>query len=218
MAFELSRAPREGGEGALGPAAEVDSRGSLGEALERGRVVRIGEESEVEDAAGAGEDCMRKQSLVSKGAQLLEKRGETSGESRDFENGGEGRSFEKERNGLADVVPEVGAVGFVESEELRVFGVGRCDDAIEFAGSALADFGTAFDAYTKMPGIRGKFSLKRRGGRFRLIFFGFEEELHELGAGQIHRSRAKHGGFDKFAERESVFMRAKRDDEAATRG
>lgn len=115
---------------------------------------------------------------------------------------------------MAEVVPEVGASGFVESDELPVFGLGRCDETIEFARDSLADFCSAFYADAEVPGIRREFSLKRDGGRFWSIFFGFEEELHELGTNQIHRSRAKRGRFDKFAECKSVFVGAKRDDEA----
>jgi len=61
---------------------------------------------------------MRKRSTVGEDLQLLEKCGEASGESGDFENGRGLRSFEEDRNRLANVVPEVGSFGFVESNEL----------------------------------------------------------------------------------------------------
>ena len=69
--------------------------------LERRRVVRIGEESEVEDATGTSQDSVWKRGLVRECAQLLEKCCETGRESRNFEDGGSGRSFEEERNRLA---------------------------------------------------------------------------------------------------------------------
>src|SRR6266576_1820541 len=58
----------------------------------------------------------------------------------DFEDSGFGTSFEKKRNGLAEVVPKVGAFGFVESNKLRVFGFREGRDASEFARSAIAHF------------------------------------------------------------------------------
>jgi hypothetical protein len=217
MAFELSRAPKEIGGGALLGAEREDGGSNLGKAIERGGGVCGRKKGKVEDAAGAGEDGVGERGLVGECVQLPEKRGETSGESRDFENGSSGRSFEKERNRLTDVVPEVGAFGVVENDELCVLGLGRCGETIQFAGGALADFGSAFDADAEMPGIRGEFSLKRGGGRFGGIFLGFEEELHELRADEIDRSGAKRRAFDESVESESVFVGAKRDDEAAAR-
>lgn len=119
---------------------------------------------------------------------------------------------------MADVMPEVGAFGFVEGDELGVFGVGRCGEAIEFSGGALADFESAFDAHAKVPGIRGEFSQEGGGGRLVSILFGFEKELHEVGADQINGSRAKCRGFDKLAKSDSVFVIVKRDDKASARG
>jgi len=147
VAFELSRAPSESGGGALRGAEREDRRGDFGEAIERGggSVCRR-KKGKVENATGAGEDGVRERSLVGECMQLPEKRGEASGESRDFENGSRGRSFEKERNRLADVMPEVGTFGFVENDELCVLGIGRCGETIQFAGGTLADFGNAFYA------------------------------------------------------------------------
>lgn len=213
----MSRAPSESGGGAFRGGEREDGRSDFDEAIERGGGVGRREKSKVEDAAAAGEDGVWERSLVRECAQLLEKRGETSGESRDFENGSRGRSFEKERNRLTDVVPKVGAFGFVESDELCVLVLGRCGETIQFAGGALADFGSAFDTHAKMPGIREEFSLKRGGGRFGSVFFGFEEKLHELRADEIDGSGAKRRGFDELVESESVFVVAERDDEAAAR-
>jgi len=217
MAFELSRAPRESGGGVFRGAKRENGGSHFGKAIERGGGVCRRKKSKVEDAAGPGEDGVGKRSLAGERMQLPEKRGETSGKSRDLENGGVGRSFEKERNRLTDVVPEVGAFGFVENDELCVLCLGRCGETIQFAGGALADFRSAFDTDTKMPGIREEFSLKRGGGRFGGIFFGFEEKLHELRAEEIDRSWAKRRAFDEVVESESVFVGVKRDDEAAAR-
>lgn len=109
---------------------------------------------------------MLKRSLFRENLQVLEKCGETSGRSRNFENGDGGRSFEKERNRLAEVMPEVGAFGFAESGELRVIAVGRRSEAVKFPGGALADFGSAFHAHAKVPEIGEELSLKCGGWRF----------------------------------------------------
>ena len=93
-ALQRCRAPRKSGRSVYGCAERKDARGGFGEMLERGRVVGIGEQCKVEDAAGAGEDGMRERSLVGDGAQPLEKWCEAGGESGDFENGGGGTSFE----------------------------------------------------------------------------------------------------------------------------
>ena len=71
------------------------------------------QESKVHDAAGARENCVRKRGLICKCPQLLKKRGKAARKNGDFEDSGFGRSFEKKRNGLAEVVPKVGAFGFV---------------------------------------------------------------------------------------------------------
>lgn len=117
-ALESGWAPREGGGSVFRSAERKDARGGFAEALEGSVIARVREESKVEYPAGPGESGMRKRSPVGEDLQLLEKCGEASGESGDFENGGRGRSFEKERNRLANVVPKVGAFGFVESNEL----------------------------------------------------------------------------------------------------
>ena len=64
--------------------------------------------------------------------------------------------MEKKWNGLAQVVPKVGAFGFIERDELRVFCFGKRYEASEFARSPFADFGSAFDADAEMPGISRK--------------------------------------------------------------
>ena len=84
MAFELSRAPRERGKGIFRGAEREDGRSDLGEAIERGGGVCRRKKRKVEDAAGAGEDGVGERGLVGECVQLPEKRGETSGESRDF--------------------------------------------------------------------------------------------------------------------------------------
>lgn len=116
---------------------------------------------------------------------------------------------------MAEVVPEVSAFGFVESDELCGLRCRRSGQLPEFAGGTLADFGTAFYTHAKVPRIRRNFSLKRGGGRFRRILFSFKKELYEMRANEINRSGADWRPFDKCAESESVFMIAKRDDEAA---
>lgn len=156
---------------------------------------------------------MRERGLVGENAQLLENCEEAGGESRDFENGGVGKSAEKKRNRLTEVMPEVGAFGFVESEELRVFGLGRCGEAIEFEGGAFADFGRTFDTDAKMPGIRGEPFLKRGCRKFGRFFFGLDNP-HKLRADEIDRGGANWRFFDEFVESESVFVAAKREDEA----
>jgi hypothetical protein len=83
---------------------------------------------------------MRKRGLICQGSQLLKKRGKAARRNRDFEDSSFGRSFEKKWNGLAEVVPKVGAFALVESEELRRFGFGEGRDASEFARSAIAHF------------------------------------------------------------------------------
>jgi len=98
-----------------------------------------------------------------------------------------------------------------------VFCFGRRDETIEFARGALANFRSAFDADAEAPSIRGGFFLKRGRRRLGSIFFGFEEELHELRADEIYGCGAKGCGLDKFAKRESVFRGVKRDDEAVAR-
>ncbi len=98
------------------------------------------QESKVHDAAGARENCVRKRGLICKCPQLLKKRGKAARKNGDFEDSGFGTSFEKKRNGLAEVVPKVGAFGFVESNKLRVFGFREGRDASEFARSAIAHF------------------------------------------------------------------------------
>lgn len=98
-----------------------------------------------------------------------------------------------------------------------MFCFGRFDETVEFAGGAFTNFGSAFDADAEVPGIRGEFSLKRGGRRLRTIFFGFEEELHELRADEIYGYGAKGCGLNKFAESKSIFVGAKRDDEAEAR-
>ena len=84
MAFELSRAPKEIGGGALLGAEREDGGSNLGKAIERGGGVCGRKKGKVEDAAGAGEDGVGERGLVGECVQLPEKRGETRGESRDF--------------------------------------------------------------------------------------------------------------------------------------
>ncbi len=115
---------------------------------------------------------------------------------------------------MADVMPEVGAFGCVKRDELRRLHSGSVELS-EFARGALADFGSAFNADAEMPIIRRKPVVKGRGGRFGRVLFGFEKELHELRADEIARSGANWRAFDEIGEGESVFVRAKRDDEAA---
>jgi hypothetical protein len=83
---------------------------------------------------------MRNRGLLGKRSQPLKKRGKAARKNGDFEDRGFARSFEKKRNGLAEVMPKVGAFGFVESDELRVIGFGEGRDASEFARSAIAHF------------------------------------------------------------------------------
>jgi hypothetical protein len=147
-ALESDWAPRERGGGVFGRGERKDARGGFGKALERGKVVRMGEESKVKDAASANEECVWERSLVRECKQLSKKRGETSGESRDFENGGGRRSFENKRNRLTQVMPKVRAFGFAKSNELRGLRCGRSRDLSKFAGGAFANFGNAFYAYT----------------------------------------------------------------------
>ena len=161
---------------------------------------------------------MTEQSLFGEGTQLLEKRGEAAGKNCDFENSAIGRSFEQKRNGLAEVVPEVGAFGFVESDELRVFCFGKRRDAIEFPRGAIAHLGSAFDADAKMPGVCGKFAIKRRCRRLGRISLGFEEEFKKLGADDVDRGGTERRPLDEIAEPKSTFGRGKREDEAAARG
>lgn len=117
-ALESGWAPRERSGGAFRGAERKDVRGGFAEALEERWIARVREKSKVEYPAGPGESGMRKRSTVGEDLQLLEKCGEASGESGDFENGRGLRSFEEDRNRLANVVPEVGSFGFVESNEL----------------------------------------------------------------------------------------------------
>ena len=97
-ALESGWAPRKRGGGVLGSAERKKARNGFGEALKRSRVLGLREQSKVEDAARTGENGVRERSLVSEREQLLKEHGEAGGESRDFENGGGGRRFEKERN------------------------------------------------------------------------------------------------------------------------
>lgn len=206
-AFESGRAPGERGGGVFLDAESEDGGSGLGETLERGRVARLRKKSEVEDAAGARQGGARERGLPGKREQMRKKSAHAAGEKRDFENDcGWGR-FEKERNGLADVVPEVGTFGLIESRELHVFCSGRSGEARELAGGTFADFGCAFGANAEMPGIGGEFSLERRSRSLGGIFFGVEEELHELRAEQLDGGRTEGRFLDEFAENESVFGR-----------
>lgn len=117
---------------------------------------------------------------------------------------------------MAEVVPEVRGFGFVEGNELCGLRSRRCSELSKFAGGTLADFGSAFYAHTEVPGIRWEFCLKCGGRRFGRILYGFKEELHERRADEIDGGRANGRALDKVAERESVFVIGKRDDEAAT--
>ena len=63
-ALESSWAPRERSGGVFGSADRKDASGGFRKALGGSGVFGIGQESEVEDAAGASEDCMRERSLV----------------------------------------------------------------------------------------------------------------------------------------------------------
>ena len=116
---------------------------------------------------------------------------------------------------MADVVPEVGALGFAERDEPRGLRGGRNTELCEFTGGALTNFGDAFDTHTKMPAIGRDFFLKGRGGRFRRTLFGFDENLHELRTDKIDGGSANRRAFYEIAEGETVFVRAKREDEAA---
>ena len=156
--------------------------------------------------------------MICKCSQLLEKRGKAARKNCDLENRGFLTSFEKKRDGLAQVVPEVGAFGSVENDELRVFCFGKGRDAREFARSAVAYFRSAFDADAKMPGVCGKFSLKRRRRRLRRILLGFEEEFEKPGADYVDGSGRERRLLDEIAERKSIFGRGKREDETAARG
>ena len=161
---------------------------------------------------------MAERSLVGEDRQLLEKRGKAAGKNCDFENSGIGRSFEQKRNGLAEVVPEVASFGFVESDELRMLCFGKSRDAIEFPRSAIAHLGSAFDADAKMPGVCGKFAIKRRCRRLGRISLGFEEELQKLGADYIDGGRTERRALDEMANCERVFGSAKGNNIAAARG
>lgn len=161
---------------------------------------------------------MAERSLFGEGTQLLEKRGKAAGKNRDSENSAIGRSFEQKRNGLAEVVPEVGAFGFVENDELRVLCFRKRRDASEFSGSAITHLGSAFDADAKMPGVCGKFSLKRRCRRLGRIPLGFEEELQKLGADHLDGGGNERRPPDAIAEPQSIVGRGKREDEASARG
>lgn len=72
-ALESGWAPRERGEGVFGSAEREDTRGSVSEVLDRGGVVRVGEQSKIEDSASACENRVGERSLVGERAQLLEK-------------------------------------------------------------------------------------------------------------------------------------------------
>lgn len=58
-ALESGCAPRKRGRGVFRRAKRKDTRGGFAEALERSRVVRIGEQSKIEDAAGASKNGVR---------------------------------------------------------------------------------------------------------------------------------------------------------------
>jgi len=156
--------------------------------------------------------------LIGEHAQMFEKGGKAAGKQADFEDRGKRGGFEKKRNRLTQIVPEVGAFGFVESDELGEFCVRDSSYTSKFARGALADFGIAFHADAKMARIGGKFSLERRGGNFGRIVFSFEEELHQLWAHEINRGGAKRRAFDEVDESERVVWRSKGKDEATARG
>ena len=117
---------------------------------------------------------MGKRGLIGEHAQMFEKGGKAAGKQADFEDRGKRGGFEKKRNRLTQIVPEVGAFGFVESDELGEFCVRDSSHTSKFARGALADFGIAFHADAKMARIGGKFPLERRGGNFGRIVFSFE--------------------------------------------
>jgi hypothetical protein len=65
--------------------------------------------------------------LLGEGQQLRKKSGHAAGEKHNFENDGGGSGFEKERDGLTQVVPQVGAFSFIKSRKLNIFGFGLSD-------------------------------------------------------------------------------------------
>lgn len=221
--FELCGAPRESGVCIFRSAQGEDGRGGFSEAMERGgrRSTRLPggwQESKVDHPTGAREHGMSKRGLIGKCSQVLNKQGKAAWRNCDFENSGFGRSFEKKRDGLAEVVPEVGAFGFVESEELRVFCFGKGRDASEFARSAIAHFRSTFDADAKMPGVCGNFALKRCRRELRRVFLGFEEEFEKLGTDYVDGSGTERRLLDEVAERKSIFGSGKGEDQAPARG
>ena len=113
-------------------------------------------------------------------------------------------------------MPEVGTLGFVKGDEVCEFRTRQSDQAGELPRGTLADFGSAFDADAKMAGIGRKFFLEGRGGRLMRISLGHEEKLQQLRTHEIDRGGAKRRAFEKIAEKESVFRRSKRKDEATT--
>src|SRR5215467_4378001 len=115
-------------------------------------------------------------------------------------------------------MPKVCTFGLVESEELQGLCYARSGQLCKLAGGAFTDLGNAFNAHTKVPGILGKFSLKRGGRRFGRALFGFEENFHELGADEIDRGGANGRSFDEIAESEGMLVGLKRDNEAAAGG
>ena len=118
---------------------------------------------------------------------------------------------------MAEVVPEVGAFGVVEGNELCGLRRASSSKLSKFAGGTVADFGSAFDAHAEVPGIHWEFSLEGSGWRFGRILFGFEEELHEMRTDEIDRSSTNWRVLDNLVESESVFRGAERDSEAAAR-
>jgi hypothetical protein len=187
----------------------------LAEAGERDGVALGRKKGEIDNAARAGKDSVRERSFVGKGAQLRKKSAHAAGEKRDFENGGGGAGFKKERDRLTEVVPEVGALGFVEGRKLDIFDFGESGEMGDVAGGAVAYFRRAFDADAEMPGIDGKFSLKGRERRVRRILFGFEEKLHELRTDEVNGGGLESGVFNVSPEGECVFGSAGRSHESA---
>lgn len=185
---------------------------------DRGGIAGRRKQRKIQDAASAGEDGVRERSLIRKGVQASKKSRHPVGKHSNFENCGGRRRFEKKWNGLAEVVPEVGTFGFVESKKLRWLRRWRGGEASEFARRAVANLGNAFHTDAEIPAIAGKFSLQVCNRRLGRIFFAFQEELHELRADEIDRGWPKRSIFDEFGKSESVVGCGEGSDKAAAGG
>ena len=118
VALQSSRARKRGGRVFL--AAKSENRGSnLGQALKWRWIAGSRKQREVDHAAGSRQSCVWQRGLIGKSMESRKERAHAFGKKSDFEDGGGRKGFDEKWNGLADVMPKVGAWRFVKRREWR---------------------------------------------------------------------------------------------------